>query len=449
MDTKKYCLYQWRLYPRPASNGSPRKFEPKISDFVHVRPKSAKEIGYTGRVTSINANTATVTDGNSVNNDQKVSQKCSKKRKLTEDVRVTIQQHCYHHRTQKYEDCITCHSTKHDVRPSRLVPVYDLHLKNKNMDKGSEAVVLLTPDTTTYRQLATSHLRPNDNVLEIGCSTGECTALLLRRNLLLRSQHSRQMKQHGNKSADVVLGKIVGFDTGTKILKQADNRLRKEYDQSGSTLANEDDAYSKIIQLHRIDALADPKGAYALATANNTYPGVVLVDIGGNRELDGVVRMIQWVQTAFQDESPRLILVKSEALVEELLTAVLSCHTNDNTACTIPSVSEEGVITRGQNWFNSLIVSPSLPAAADDDKANKSLSRQQLSSRYSHPKKVPLGLSPIGTPICRYHNYHPDGCTKFNKSKSSCDDLLCQYDHEHCHWCQVAGHIALNCPSLK
>jgi hypothetical protein len=78
MDTKKYCLYQWRLYPRPASNGSPRKFEPKISDFVHVRPKSAKEIGYTGRVTYINANTATVTDGNSVNNDQKVSQKSLK-----------------------------------------------------------------------------------------------------------------------------------------------------------------------------------------------------------------------------------------------------------------------------------------------------------------------------------------------------------------------------------
>jgi hypothetical protein len=448
MDTNNYCPYQWRVHPLPAANDAPRKFEPKISDFVHVRPKSAKEIGYTGRITSINANKkATATHGNSVN-DQDVSKKCSKKRKLTEeDVRVTIQQHCYHHHTEKNEDCIACHSTKHDVRPSRLVPVYDLHLTNNKMDKGSKTLVLLTPDTTTYRQLAISHLRPNDNVLEIGCSTGECTALLLRRNLLLHSQNSRQIEQRNIKSANVVMGKIVGFDTGTKILKQADNRLRREYEQSGSTLANDDDAYSKIIQLHRIDALADPKGAYALASANNTFPGMVLIDIGGNRQLDSVVRMIQWVQTAFKDESPRLILVKSEALEKELSTAILSSHANDNTNCSIPSVSEEGVITSGQNWFNSLIVSPS--SAADDEEANESLSRQQILSRYSHPKKVPLVLSPRGTPICRYHNYHPDGCTKFNKSKNSFDDLQCQYDHEHCHWCQAAGHIALNCPSLK
>ena len=451
MDTKNCGSYQWRVYPLPAGNDAPRKFfEPKIGDAVHVRPKSAKEIGYTGRITSIKTNkTVTATYGSSVNGQPNVShQNCGKKRKLAEDLRVTIQQHCYHH-TKKYEDCFTCHSAKHDVRPSRLVPVYDLHLHhltNNKMDKGSKPLVLLTPDTTTYRQLAMSHLRPDDNVLEIGCSTGECTALLLRRILLLHIQRiSRQIEQHNNKSANVVLGKIVGFDTGTKILKQADNRIRREYEQSArSTLPNDDDAYSKLIQLHRVDALADPKGAYALATANNTSPEMVLIDIGGNRQLDSVVNMIKWVQIAFKDENPRLILVKSEALENELSTSIIDCSR-------IPSVSvsDEGGIINGQNWFSSLTVSPS---SVSDGEAHKSLSRQQLLARYSHPKKVPLVLSPRGTPICRYHNYHPEGCTKFKKSNSKSaddDDLQCQYDHEHCHWCQDSGHIALNCPSLK
>eukprot|EP00984_Skeletonema_dohrnii_P001118 scaffold349_cov157-Skeletonema_dohrnii-CCMP3373.AAC.4 len=452
MDFIKKCHpYQWRVYPLLGGfNNAQRKFELKINGAVHVRPKSAKEIGYTGRITSINTKAKSTTHAYSAT-ELHVSQK---KRKLTEDMRVTIQQHCYHH-TEKYEDCITCHSTKHDVRPSRLVPVYDLHLKNNKIDKDADSLVLLTPDTTTYRQLATSHLRPNDYVLEIGCSTGECTALLLRRNLLLQSQNLRQVEQHKNTAANVVQGNIVGFDTGAKILKQADNRLRREYNQSASTLATDDDAYSKLIQLHRIDALADPKGAYALATSNNTCPGMVLIDIGGNRQLESVVRMIQWVQTAFKDERPRLILVKSEALENELSTALLSSHTNDNTDFSVPSVTDEGTITNGQNWFNSLLLLAS-PSVAADNEADKSLSRQQLLSRYSHPKKVPLVLSPKGTPICRYHNYHPDGCTKFNKSKSTGtaadedeDDLQCQYDHEYCHWCQDAGHIAVNCPSLK
>ncbi len=438
--------YQWRVYPHPAVCNHTKKFEPKISDDVHVRPKSAKEIGCTGRIKSINSNSTATTHVNS-SIEASVSHQCSKKRKLTEDVRVTIQQHCYLHQSEKYEDCIMCHSTKHDVRPSRLLPVYDLHLKCNKIDVGSKSLVLLTPDTTTYRQLATSHLRPNDYVLEIGCSTGECTALLLRRNLLLHSQNVRQIEQRNNKSENVILGKTVGFDTGTKILKQADKRLRREYEQSASMFANDDGAYSRLIQLHRVDALTDPKGAYVLATANNTCPEMVLIDIGGNRQLESVVRMIQWVQTTFKCDRPRLILVKSEALEKELSTAILSSHTDNNNVSSIPFITDEGFITNGQNWFNSL----ASPSFAVDDSVDENISRHQLLSRYSHPKKVPLVLSPKGIPICRYHNYHPDGCTKFKKRKSTAtdNDDQCQYDHDHCHWCQAVGHTAVNCPSLK
>lgn len=443
--------YQWRVYPLPVFyNHAEKKFKPKISDGVHVRPKSVKELGYTGRITSIKSNSTATTHVNSLV-ESSASHQCRKKRKRAEDVRVTIQQHCYLHHNEKFEDCIMCHSTKHDVRPSRLVPVYDLHLNSNKIDEDSKSLVLLTPDTTTYRQLASSHLRPNDYVLEIGCSTGECTALLLRRNLFLHSQNLRQIEQSNDNSMNTLLGKAVGFDTGASILKQADERLRREYEQSAAMLAKDDDTYSRLIQLHRVDALADPKGAYALATANNTCPGMVLIDIGGNRQLESVVRMIQWVQTAFISDRPRLILVKSEALEKELSTVIASSHSDTNNGSSIPSITDEGFITNGQNWFYSLSESPSF---AVDDRVDKNISKQELISRYSHPKKVPLVLSPKGIPICRYHNYHSDGCKKFNKRKSTAtatdyDDLECQYDHEHCHWCQGVGHIAVNCPSLK
>ncbi len=442
----KKFLYQWRVFPRTTTTASPRNnYGPTLNDDVYIRPKSVKEIGFTGSITAIN---------NSYTSSSNDSRNHTKKRKLTEDVRVTIQQHCYHHWSEKHDGCVTCQSMKHDVRPSRLVPVYDLKTKNNSkMDNNTDTLVILTPDTTTYRHLATAHLRPNDHVLEIGCSTGECTALLLRRILLLHSQKS-QKAQHNHQQHDFtsIKGGIVAFDTGSKILQQAENRLCKEYQQftaTGTSNDNDDDndhVYSKLIQLHKVDALADPKGAYSHATENNILPGMVLIDIGGNRELDSVVRMIDWVQTEFDGARPRVILVKSEALEMELSKSILR-DASASSNCTIPCVAEDGIISNGQEWFNSLVTSSADVGAAN----NRNLTKQQLLSIYSHPKKVPLVLSPKDSiPICRYHNYHPDGCKKFHKRKDSTgSSVQCQYDHEHCHYCQQIGHVALDCPSLK
>jgi hypothetical protein len=308
--------------------------------------------------------------------------------------------------------------------------------------------------------LATAHLRPNDHVLEIGCSTGECTALMLRRILLLHSQKSQKAKgNHQQHDFTSIKGSIVAFDTGSKILQQAENRLRKEYQQFTATGTSNDDndndndhVYSKLIQLHKVDALADPKGAYSYATENNILPGIVLIDIGGNRELNSVVRMIDWVQTEFDGARPRprVILVKSEALEMELSKSILP-DASASSNCTIPCVAEDGLISNGQEWFNSLVTSSADVGVAN----NHNLTRKELLSMYSHPKKVPLVLSPKdSTPICRYHNYHQDGCKKFHKRKDleTAEEVQvqqCQYDHEHCHYCQQIGHVALDCPSLK
>jgi len=105
---------------------------------------------------------------------------------------------------------------------------------------------------------------------------------------------------------------------------------------------------------------------------------VILIDIGGNRELNGIVRMIRWVQSGlFQEEEegqdnkhclPRVIIVKSEALVEELSkrsSAVVSSEGMDSgvgrpkvtAAEGLCSIGGDGIIDHGQEWFSSLLSS--------------------------------------------------------------------------------------------
>ena len=88
--------------------------------------------------------------------------------------------------------------------------------------------------------------------------------------------------------------------------------FRKEYNKQSSNLAMDDDAYSRLNNYTYTCWFK--RVAYALATTNNTHPGRYYRHRWQSTTREYVVRMIQWVQTAFKDDRPRLILVKSEAL---------------------------------------------------------------------------------------------------------------------------------------
>jgi hypothetical protein len=45
-----------------------------------------------------------------------------------------------------------------------------------------------------------------------------------------------------------------------------------------------------------------------------------------------------------------------------------------------------------------------------------------------------------GILICRYHNYHKDGCKRYKDPNGHCP-----FDHDHCHLCLQYGHTALQC----
>lgn len=165
---------------------------------------------------------------------------------------------------------------------------------------------------------------------------------------------------------------------------------------------------------HQINALQDPQRARDLA--NQLGPiSLVLIDIGGNRELNGVLGMMQWVLTHLAGDSLsplplRMVIIKSEQLVRALR----------------PRADPSGRIPHGTDWFHQWVRT------------------REAAAIPSHPLQAPLRMSPLDAnkSICRYHNYHANGCLK-NKTND------CPHDHEHCHWCSEPGHVARACPQTS
>lgn len=205
---------EWRLYPSDHSKPPPTVF---------VRPKSAKEHGQIARQI-----------------------------RETDNGRVLVE---LEGGVQKVFD------------RKRLLPVFE--------SSPTAPLLLLTPDTTPYRNLAWSQLTHLDRVLEIGCSTGECSAILLRRTK-----------------------NWMGLDTSTQMIANCQQMVGKQF-------------LDKVV---KSDCLVNP--IQTRDTVRNVLgePTHVFIDIGGNRDWTSVVKVISWTYECFL---PRLVVVKSQELVAE------------------------------------------------------------------------------------------------------------------------------------
>ena len=389
----------WHSYP-------PRNQQYDLGDEVFIRPRTAKELGLTGRIAEFVRNQHDDDDGNNPSSNTNKT----KKRKREEPTRAVVS-------IQPASDEDGCTSARRTVtsRPSRLVKVYAVPSSSSSSsrdysgasEKPQPQHIVVTSDTVNYRILAASQVKSEDFVMEIGCSTGESTAILAR-----------------------YASSVVAFDTGESMIAAAKERV-------SSVLVENKRRENSVVSYHKIDALQDPRGALkaieSSTSGKSAFPDAVYIDIGGNRAIDGVVRMMDWVIKAFRSHPPRLIVVKSQELVRELTTASRS-----NTIL-LNIDDKEGSIHYGQDWFSLLAES-----VVDDDKGTRS---QEIGGRsndasgppkFSHPLKAPLALSPHddATPICRFHNYHPAGCKKGD---------MCDFDHSYCHYCLKKGHVAREC----
>ena len=244
------------------------------------------------------------------------------------------------------------------VSETRLLPVYDA--------STTKQLILVTADTVLYRQLAASQVDKCDSVLELGCSTGETSRVLWK-----------------------YTQSWVGFDTSKEMIEATKEKLEREGVSSCPCTCG------------IVDALVDGDSALNIVK-NHQQTSVVFLDIGGNREESGVLRMLEWVLKSF--ENLRMAIVKSEKVYERLKM----------------QADDMGTATTGSDWFvKTLAESRALP---------------------THPLQAPKVFSPTdnATVICRYHNYHADGCLKGED---------CPYDHIHCHLCLEPGHVARCCPN--
>ena len=254
------------------------------------------------------------------------------------------------------------------VYENRMVPVFSSSSRPNN-----SLLIAITSETKDYRKVAASHLSSSgqDSVLEIGCSTGETSEVVWKR---ARSW--------------------IGFDTSSHMVE----RTLSKY---SATIHNK----QCRIACQKMDALLEPEMAFQVVQQHQSdNTSVVLMDIGGNRETNGVARMMKWILTS-NFPRLRLIVVKSEELFREL--SAQQVHTElDGMEC----------LER-----NLLEASRRLPP---------------------HPLQAPKAYSPTdpSLPICRYHNYHKKGCGK---------GIACPFDHVHCHTCLESGHIAKECNKLK
>lgn len=246
-----------------------------------------------------------------------------------------------------------CCGLEAHVRPARLSPVRSI--------PNQKRCGLVTASTDAYRKLARSELTRQDFVLEIGSSLGLCTQTL--------AQHARW---------------VIGMDNS----KENVAKTQEEY---------------PWLQFERLDPFLEPEKVLQLAVGYN----VVFVDIGGNRELNAVVRLVQWVE---EELDPRLIVVKSQAM-----HATLAKKEYNGAQ---PWTDETGRVCNSEKWWSGL-----------QERIKKSWCH--------HPLKAPKKCTRTGNIICRYHNYTKEGCKKRS---------TCLYDHETCHICLQEGHVALYCP---
>lgn len=246
-----------------------------------------------------------------------------------------------------------CCGLEANVRPARMAPV--------RSQPSLQRCGVVTASTDAYRKLARSEVTREDYVLELGSSLGLCTQTL--------AQHARW---------------VIGVDNS----KENVNKTREDF---------------PWLQFERSDPFLEPDKVLQLAQGYN----VVFLDIGGNRELSAVVRLVQWVE---EHLDPRLIVVKSQAMHATLMRE--KCNGVQTWA------DESGRVREPHKWWQRL-------------------QERVTRSWYQHPLKAPKKCNPAGNIICRYQNYTREGCKKRS---------TCPYDHETCHLCLQEGHVALFCP---
>jgi SAM-dependent methyltransferase len=262
------------------------------------------------------------------------------------------------------------------VEPRSAATAATVEVPLRSLTRVHERGHVVVAETSEFRLLAATQVCPTDVVVEIGSSYGRATAVL--------AKHC---------------ARVVGIDTSQQLVAEA----RRVY---------------PTLEFRQFDVIEEPHLLADLAAACT----VCFVDIGGNREIEGLLRVLPVVHRVL---APRLVCIKSRELYK---AADAHAHARGGLerAARLPDA--------GAWWAARLAESAASQARPAKRYHNDGCEREGGSRFTQYPLAYVPVVGPDGRQICRFHNYGV--CTK---------GVECRYDHAHCHRCSRPGHVAKNC----
>jgi hypothetical protein len=237
---------------------------------------------------------------------------------------------------------------------------------------------IVVPSTYLFRKFA-SQIPSTAFVVEIGCANGFCTAKILQR---------------------VQINHFVGIDISPQFIRECQAKFPDGYFEMINVL----------MEWARTQELIEEKFREFDSQATMSDSLHLYVDIGGNREVESLLALLQIIQDRLL---PASLVVKSKELF-----AFGGKHGLDTETA--------------WNQLQSL--------------AQSALIQRRHKPKKYHPLRMPQRYNSEGTAICRFHNYDAKrGCLLFSDLNNH--GKHCHLDHEHCHSCLGKGHVAWECPA--
>jgi hypothetical protein len=360
------------------------------------------------------------------------------------------------------------------VSPRKLRRVYAQH---------GVCSIVICEETEEYRRLARTQITSLDAVIEIGCSTGECSAVLA---------NSRCSLIALDISADIIAHAKVEHPGIHFLCLDA----LKDWERLVELQPHATSLFIDIGGNRALESLA------GLLTKLRWLPKLSLVVLK-NRDIYNSARRAQTVQSCcsrdttaaspFAQAPPTVMASSSSA------SGSSSCSSSSSTSSSITSSSStsssstsssstssssssvhryEGILEDSAAWWSNLVeywnkvglerdeerclaAAKTMNDIAPDTEVKTSSSPpvvgkprlrsvweaayfaaraasgvSQGASSFLDPRKAPDRWTADGKKICRFHNYASSQC-------SSQD--ACPLDHESCHYCGEKGHVALRC----
>mmetsp|Transcript_14917 Transcript_14917/g.27589 ORF Transcript_14917/g.27589 Transcript_14917/m.27589 type:complete len:354 (+) Transcript_14917:194-1255(+) len=178
-----------------------------------------------------------------------------------------------------YTFCLPSTERIRELWDSHKPPVGDGSSRRMQPPTQEEPLGAVVYDTDTFRMLAKA-VQPSDVCIEIGCSYGKCTEVLV-------AKTKKPERVLAVDIADNCVNRVKKIDPKIRVLK-----------------CNVMCAFKDLFESYK---------AMLKDLEETNPPLVIMCDIGGNREIESLVTLLPFL---LRELKPRMILVKSEQLFE-------------------------------------------------------------------------------------------------------------------------------------